>query len=150
MAASVKDRVFHSSKSFTKTVEILHIRPSVHKKWKSEHLLLACQAVQNGLSIRRASEEYQIPKSTIQDHISGKVAMNSKSGPAKYLTDLEEAELVQFLEKCADIGYPQTRAQIIELAQGVVQNKGLDVHVTAGWWDSFRKRHPNFSLRAAG
>ena len=51
------------------------------------------------MSIRRASEEYEIPKSTIQDHVSGKVAFNSKSGPSRYLSDEEEEELVRFLDK---------------------------------------------------
>lgn len=41
------------------------------------------------MSLRRAAEEYDIPKSTIQDHVSGKVLPGSKSGQ-RYLDDQEE------------------------------------------------------------
>ena len=74
----------------------------------SKDLELACKAVSIGLSIRRAAEEYQIPQSTIQDHVSGKVASSANSGQQKYLTDEEEEELVEFLLGSAKIGYPQT------------------------------------------
>ena len=46
-------------------------RPEKYR-WSPENLERACNAVtQEGLSYRRTAEEYQIPKSTIQDHVSG-------------------------------------------------------------------------------
>ena len=83
-------------------------RPIQYKNWSSKDLELSCKAVSIGLSIRRAAEEYQIPKSTIQDHVSGKVVSSANSGQQKYLTDEEEEELVEFLLGSAKIGYPQT------------------------------------------
>ena len=42
-------------------------RPLKYKNWKEEHLFFASEAVkQQGMSLRRAEEEYGIPKSTIQ------------------------------------------------------------------------------------
>ena len=35
-----------------------------------------------------------MPESTLQDRISGRVPFGAKSGPPKYLSDEEEAELV--------------------------------------------------------
>ena len=55
----------------------------------------AINAVQ-GMSIRRASEHYAIPKSTLGDVISGRVLPGSTSGPRHYLNDEEEEELVTF------------------------------------------------------
>ena len=38
--------------------------------------------------------------------------------------------------------------QVIELVQDVVEQKGNhDIKVTHGWWDSFRRRHPEITLR---
>ena len=36
---------------------------------------------------------------------------------------------------------------ILAIIQNVVHQKGINVTVTNGWWDSFRKRHPSLSLR---
>ena len=48
-------------------------RPLKYREYIQSHLEQACKAVREGISVRRAAEEYQIPKSTIQDHISGSV-----------------------------------------------------------------------------
>ena len=69
------------------------------------------------------------------------------SGPPKYLTDEEEEELEEFLAGCASVGFARTRHQTLELVQEVVNRKGYTVHVSHGWWDSFRRRHPNLTLR---
>ena len=122
-------------------------RPMKYKAWTNENLERACHAVmQEGVSLRRAAEEYQIPKSTIQDHVSGKVFLGSKSG-RQYLTESEEKELVTFILRSARIGYPRTRKQIIGLVQYILEQKGHTVSVTSGWWNSFSKRHPEVSLR---
>lgn len=68
------------------------------------------------------------------------------SGPPKYLTDEEESDLVDFLANCAKIGYARTRKQVIALVQHM---KGIEVTVTNGWWESFRRRHPDITLRTA-
>ena len=91
----------------------------------------ACDAVKSKEhSLREASELYGIPKSTLYDHVSGKVKPGGTSGPERYLNVQEEEELVNFLVGCSQIGYPRTRPQ-------------------NGWWQKFRSRHKNISLRTA-
>lgn len=120
-----------------------------YKNWKEEHLFLACEAVKQGMSLRQAEEEYGIPKSTIQDRVSGKILFGSRSGPTPYLNDAEEEKLAMFLEGSASIGYPYTRKKVIALVQKVVDEKGRNVVVTSGWWEGFCKRHTHLSLRCA-
>ena len=71
----------------------------------------------------------------------------SVRGPTKYLSDVEEEELVQFLLCCSSIGFAKSRKQILAIVQSVVHQKGINVTVTNVWWDSFRKRHPSLSLK---
>ena len=86
--------------------------------------------------------------SNLYDHVSGRVARLAKPGPKPYLTLKEEEELVSFLLKCARIGYPHTRQQIISIVQEVLNNKFSEPPlVTNGWWERFINRHPNLSLR---
>ncbi len=102
-----------------------------------------------GESIRRVSEKYGIPRSTLHDHISGKVEHGSKPGQASYLSPEEEEELVSFLVKCARIGYPHTRKQVMSLVQEIVNAKGIITTISDGWWERFKQRHPMITLRVA-
>ena len=88
-----------------------------YKQWNEEQMAYAVKAVTDGSSIRRAAEEYDVPRSTLGDRISGHVVPGSTSGPPKYLSAQEEEELVQFLIDCASIGYPRGRLEVIAMVQ---------------------------------
>ena len=58
----------------------------VYKGWNEENMVRAVESVlKKNTSIRKAAKEYDIPKSTIADRISGRVLMGAVSGPNKYL-----------------------------------------------------------------
>ena len=101
------------------------------------------------MTVRRAAETFQVPKSTLQDHLSGRVASGARSGPPKYLSDYEEEELVNFLVESARIGYARSKKQVLAIVQGVVAKKGLNVVVSIGWWGSFQRRHSDVTIRSA-
>ena len=61
-----------------------------------------------GMSIRRAAEQYAVPKSSLGDRTTGKVLVDATCGPATYLSAREEEELVVFLTRCAAIGYAKS------------------------------------------
>jgi len=59
---------------------------------------------------------------------SGKVDLGTKPGRDPFLP-LEEEEIVSFLLKCAHIGYPHTRKQVMTLVQEFVNDKGINSHL---------------------
>ena len=77
-------------------------------------------AVEDGMSLHKASEIYQVLKLTLYDRVMGKVIFGAKSGSSPYLTS-EEEELLDFLLKCSDIGYCYSRKQIIAIVQRIVE-----------------------------
>ena len=83
----------------------------MRNKW----LMLSRLSQMDHLAIRCAAEEYDVPRSTLGDRISGRVVPGSTSGPPKYLSTQEEEELVQFLIDCASIGYPRSRLEVIAM-----------------------------------
>lgn len=110
----------------------------------------AYEAVVSGeLSVRRAAEEFDVPRATLHDRLTGRIQFGVSSGPPKYLTDDEENELALFLKNCAKVGYARNRLQVINLVQQIVAKKNLDVKVTHGWWESFKRRHHDLTLRTA-
>ena len=101
------------------------------------------------MTLRKASKVYDIPLSTLHDHISGKVRFGAKSGPTPYLTMPEEEELVSFLFLAAKIGYPHTKKKVLYIVQQIINRKGIKAQVTPGWWERFKGRHPEVVLRSA-
>jgi len=106
-------------------------------------------AVTGTMSVRKAAEEYGVPRSTLHEKVTGKVALQVKSGSKNYLTDEEEASLVDFLVGCATIGYAKWQKEVLAIAQQIVSTCKPGVEIRKGWWDSFRRRHPEISLRHA-
>ena len=135
-------------KSHSSHVHVPTIIGGRPRHWRKESLTEACKAVAEGeLSVRKAAEQYDVPRSTLHDHVSGKVAMGSRSGPRAYLTMQEEEELITFLKEINSIGYTRTISQVIGIVQAVVDSKGFDVKVSNSWYKSFKMRHKEFVLR---
>ena len=68
-----------------------------YRNWDETSLMNAMVAVERGVSLRRASEMYRVPKSMLYDHVTGKVSFGARSGPDPYLSVEEEEELCNFL-----------------------------------------------------
>ena len=143
LVASIKP----PSHSFNATIP----RKATYKSWSEGNLYKAYLShVEEGLSVRRAAEAHGVPKSTLQDRVSGRVPFGKKSGPSKFLSDEEEFELVNFICGCAAVGYAKSKQQIIALVRNIVSSKGMEgAIVTDGWWTSFKKRHGQLTVRAA-
>jgi len=109
----------------------------------------AISAVEKGMTIRQASECFDVPKSSLHDRVAGKVQHGSRPGPQSYLTLEEEGELVNFLTKCAEIGYAHSLPQVLALVQQIVDHKGIATTVSYGWWQRFCQRNKGISLRTA-
>ena len=81
--------------------------------------------------------------------MAGNVQHGTKPGKHSYLSVQEEDELVNFLLKCANIGYPKTIAQVLGIVQQTLELKRIEGTVSHGWWQRFCQRHTNISHRTA-
>lgn len=145
---SLRERTFRSSAPPVAT--LLTGRPSRYKSWDESSMMNAYVAViEKQMSVRRAAETFNVPKSTLSDRVTGKAKFGSHSGPARYLSDEEEEQLVRFLLGAASMGYARTKKEVLAIVEELVASKGKSVHVSNGWWESFKSRHPSLSLRSA-
>ena len=81
-------------------------RPSIYKIYCDEQMSCAIKGVvESGMSIRPAALEYDIPRSTLGDHIQGRVLPGAVGGRQPYLTRREEKELVEFIIRSSEIGF---------------------------------------------
>lgn len=72
-------------------------RPLNYKHWDETRMQKAIDACNGGMTVRQASLQFGIPKSTLGDRMSGGVVPGATSGPKAYLAVDEEEELVEFL-----------------------------------------------------
>ena len=80
--------------------------------------------------------------------------MNDDSGPPTVLTEEEEGQLASYLIKMADMGFGLSRDDVMLTAYKIAEHSGRShpfAKGTAGrsWFDIFRSRHANLSLRSA-
>lgn len=87
-------------------------KPSSYLAWMNEcpeKMELAVSSVKKGeLSIRKAAENYGVPKSTLHDHVTGRIKPGATIGHPTYFTQEEENNLVKFIKNSASIGFPRT------------------------------------------
>ena len=75
-----RSKLYYPLKSSQQTVTAS--RPAVFKLWSNEVMEKALnEVINNGMSVRHAALEYNIPKSTLGDRASGRVIPGSTSGP---------------------------------------------------------------------
>ena len=72
------------------------------------------------LTIRRAALQYNVPKSTLHDRVSGKVLPGAVGGAPKYLDSDEEEELVKWLIGCAEVGCAKSIREVRAIVGGIV------------------------------
>ena len=108
---------------------------------------VSTEGSEGSLTVLHAAFQYDVPKSTLHDRVTGKVDPGAKVGAPRYLDD-EEEELTKFLVGAGSIGYPKTVREVKAIVGAIVARKqGLEVAtVSQGWWEKFRRRHPELSL----
>lgn len=57
------------------------------------------------MSVRKASMEYSVPKTTIHDHVSGKIEPGAKPGKPPAIPNEIEAKVVKSALEAADMGF---------------------------------------------
>ena len=110
----------------------------------------AIKAVADGkLGVNRAADQYGVPRTTLKDRLSGR--HGSKSGLQPYLSYEEEEELVSFLFKSAEIGYPKTKDEVIGIVRKAIEKKrgveSAEDFKGKCWWARFIERWPKLTLR---
>ncbi|CAK1553158.1 unnamed protein product, partial [Leptosia nina] len=106
------------------------------------------------LTIGKAAETYNVPKTTIFDHLKKTVVKLPRTGRKPLFTDKQETELVDYIIKCSKLYYGLTIKKIRQIAYQYAQKNKLthnfdQVKQVAGkdWYYNFMKRHPSLSLR---
>lgn len=112
----------------------------------------AIAAVSNGTTIRKASIDFGIPRSTLSDYNKNRISKLKRIGPQTVLSESEEKSIVNWIIYRAKHGAPVTKKDLFESVQHFVRSLRRKTPFTEDrpgsyWYEGFRKLHPNISLR---
>jgi hypothetical protein len=107
----------------------------------------AVSSVKAGMTVRLAAQQYTVPKSTINDRITGKRGMRVARGSKNSLSDEVEERIVKYTIQAQRNGYGKTYADLRVKVEEVVTSLGLDIPKFKDgkpgkkWYTGFMKRH---------
>ncbi len=128
--------------------------PDKHEKYKKdpeENLKRALLDITNNdKSIKKASKDYGIPRSTLSDafHRTGSKPSERKT----VLTAKEENLLVEWIKESGRRGFGKTCDQICEAVKQVLDKAGRKIEMFKdngpgkSWWWGFKRRHPDLHM----
>lgn len=106
------------------------------------------------MGIREACRFYGVPKTTVHDRLSGKVAANKKPkvGPDPVLGLKGEECLKNWVLNMARCGFPIHKKEPIESVSKIIRDSGIKNPFKDGtpgdtWYQSFLRRNPEISVR---
>ena len=73
----------------------------------------ALSDIDEGMSVRQASMEWGIPKSTLHDYCTHQKCEIAQDDPRMYFTDFEESTLADLIVRSAKIGFGRTINDVI-------------------------------------
>jgi hypothetical protein len=120
----------------------------MHDSFPENRVLLAANAIRSTprLSIRRAAEIYNVPKSTIANRMKGKIAKPDSYPGRSNLTKMEEEVFVQYVLDQDSRGFSLRIADMGDIANLLLQKRGAQ-RVGKNWADRFVARRPELKTR---
>jgi hypothetical protein len=111
-------------------------------------VLLAINSIRSTprLSIRRAAEIYNVPRTTIRRRMNGQTAKADSYNGRSNLTKLEEEVIVQYVLDQDSRGYSLRIADVGDIANLLLQKCGAR-RVGKNWADRFVARRPELKTR---
>ena len=133
---------------------VRNYRRKTPAKYSPEQLLAAIEAVnKKKMKVPMAARRYNVPVSTLYDHVRGKVAKIGPGAPT-VLSEMEEKEIVISLQVLQEMGFGLTKELVGVVIRDYLKdqpyrpNPFRDGLPGRDWWQLFLKRwHSQLSVR---
>jgi transposase len=98
-------------------------RPKKMSQYDQEDFNAAVQAARDGLSVRAASQQFNVPRQTLHDRVRG--VHGAKHGRPTVLTEEEEDMLLERVKIMAEWRYPFTMFDLQIFVKAYLDKKGV-------------------------
>ena len=124
-------------------------------KWLEEDMVQAVKHVTSNptTSVRKACVLFGVPRSTLRDRLSGRIAMGSKPGRKSVLDQSQESKLLDYAGNRAQLGIGFGKSQFLQYAAQLAKKYGVKFGGKKGlpsqkWWTLMKRRHASkFAMR---
>ncbi|XP_074114585.1 uncharacterized protein LOC141537481 [Cotesia typhae] len=108
----------------------------------------ALEDVKRGIPIRTASRSHNVPRSTLYSKLTNKTSLEAKPGPATYLTQEQEHQVIDWVFYLRDRGFAITKNQLLDSVRDMIVALGRktpfkDNRPGRHWFEAFLRRHPD-------
>lgn len=117
--------------------------------WSTDALESAIAAVEAGAKIKTTARYYDIPASSLTDHLYGRT-LSRKRGPSTIFKKEEESALETYMERMQNCGHPLSMEDLRLKVALITQDRVTpfrDGIPGDSWVRWFKKRHPNLTMR---
>jgi 4-hydroxybenzoate polyprenyltransferase len=111
-------------------------------RYTEDDMLQALQAIAKGLSLRKASLAYGIPRSSLHNRIIGHISRQQGAEGLQKLAPVQEQELTSWILVQEALGHCPTHAQIREIAGRILAISGTNTTLGKRWMQGFLDRNP--------
>ena len=113
------------------------------KSYTEEDLQDALDAIANGLSVKKASQEWGIPRTSIRNRLSGRQPTNKAFSSFQRLSPIQEALLTSWILTQGALGLPPTHTQVRVFAERILRAQGDTQPLGKRWMSAFLDRNPS-------
>lgn len=117
---------------------------------------LALNAIDKGMPVLKASQEFKVPRTTLRNKLEGKSPREStgRCGFDSYLGRDNEEMLVKWVLECCKMGFPITKDGLLTSVQKIVNELKIKTPFLNGrpgrtWFYSFLNRHKEIAQKKA-
>ncbi|KAK0367490.1 transposase [Colletotrichum limetticola] len=115
--------------------------------YTENEVIRALEAIRGGTSVKRASIEFGIPRSTLRNRQRGQQARAIAFADQQRLPPWQEDRLAEWVRIQHALGVAPTHEQVREFAGRVLQAQGDDHPLGKRWIDAFLKRNPSIKVQ---
>lgn len=122
-------------------------------KWSEADMISAINHIKSepSASVRKAALLFNVPRSTLRDRLSGKIAVGAKPGRKPLLNVTLEQKLIDYASNRAKLGIGFGKTQFLHYAGSLARKYNVRFKngvPTNRWWSNLKSRHGNkFTLR---
>ncbi|XP_059162948.1 uncharacterized protein LOC131946275 [Physella acuta] len=120
--------------------------------YETENLEKAVDAVRQGMSYGKAALQFGVPKTTIIDHVKGRIKAGSKPGRSCEIDPALEKQIVSRVLDASKAGFPYTKRRLLAMVGNIARRLEIKTRFKngvpgEGYWRKLKGRHPELTIR---
>jgi len=139
----------HSTFSYTTTMDSTATESPDLNQEDRMTLAIAHLRAHPDQSIRQVAKTFQLPRTTLQRRLRGRISSQVTSQAQQKLSVIKEDSLIKWINTMASWGWPPRVKHLKSMAKDILKSKGKPTDLGQHWYKNFLNRHLELKARFA-